>query len=296
MRVTVLIFAFASLVTAQPRVDNVLMNMVPPGSTALVGAQMDQIRQTELYKKLLAARKLSQLDEFSAQTGFDPRRDVRELLFAATPHGPVLLARGAFHVNESVMRDAKKIRHGEYTILAQDNDQGLTILDATLAAAGQVEAIEAALDEWKSGTHTAARPLLARAQAIDPKSQIWGVSTGTAAFIADHLPANNSPLDLSRILQGLTDTSFEADFNSGLRSDIHGTSGNVRDAMNLRDVVRGMVGLGRLRVPENHPELLRFWDGVTVDQQDRAVTVRIDIPQDLIDRLILTIGGNIKLG
>jgi hypothetical protein len=47
-----------------------------------------------------------------------------------------------------------------------------------------------------------------------------------------------------------------------------------------------MVGLGRLQVPENQPDLLRVWDGITVDQQGRSITLHADIPQELLDKLI----------
>jgi len=46
------------------------------------------------------------------------------------------------------------------------------------------------------------------------------------------------------------------------------------------------VGLGRLQVPENQPELLRVWDGITADQQGRSITIRADIAQNLFDKLI----------
>jgi len=282
----VFIFAsFASVALAQPPVDNVLERMVPPGSTSLVGARMDQIRQTDFYRKLLAAQALPQVDQFAKDTGFDPRRDVRELLFVETPRGSVMLARGTFHLNSEILKGGTKIRHGEYDIWGRGGG-GFCILDATLAAAGDVPAIEAALDEWKSGAHTEAQSLLARAAAVNPQAQFWGVSTGFAGFLADHPPAASSGLDFSKILRGLEDTSFQADLSAGLRAEVRGTTATERDAVNLRDAVRGMVGLGRLQVPENQPELLRVWDGITASQQGRSIAIRADIAQELLDKLI----------
>ena len=112
-RISIAVFAFAATVFAQPRIDNVLERMVPPGSTGLVGAHMDQIKQTEMYKKMVAAQSLLQLDQFARETGFDPRRDVREILFVTTPQGAVMLARGTFHVNPNALKDARQTRHGK---------------------------------------------------------------------------------------------------------------------------------------------------------------------------------------
>jgi len=290
MRALLLVLAFTSAVSAQPRIDNVLERMVPPGATSLVGGHMDQIKQTEIYKKLLATQNLSQLDQFASDTGFDPRRDVRELLFTTNARGSVMLARGTFHINSITLKGAQKTRHGQYDIWGQGGN-GFCILDPTLAVAGDIPAVEAALDEWTSGTHTAAQPLLARVAGVNPQSQLWGISMGTGNFLADHPPAANSGLDFSRIFSSLHDYWFQADFSAGLRAEVHGTTGTEKDAMNLRDAVRGLVGLGRLNVPENQPELLKVWDGITVDQQGRSISLHADIAQDLIDKMVLLLNA-----
>jgi hypothetical protein len=296
MRSCLILFAIASVVLfasagrAQPRVDNVLERMVPPGSTSLVGTHMDRIKLTEIYKRMLAAQSLVQVDEFARETGFDPRRDVRELLFASAPKGSVMLARGTFHLNSATLTGVKKTRHGQYDIWGQGGS-GFCLLDSTLAAAGEIPALEAALDEWTSGAHTAGQPLLARVSAVDPQSQLWGVSVGAGNFLADHPPAANSGLDLSKIFRGLQDTWFQADFSAGMRAEVHGTTMTEKDAINLRDAVRGMVGLGRLNVPENQPELLKVWDGIGVDQQGRMIAIRADIAQSLIDKLVQMLNG-----
>jgi hypothetical protein len=275
----------SSTLSAQPRIDNVLERMVPPASTGIVGAHMNQIKQTEIYKKMVAAQSLVQVDEFARETGFDPRRDVQELLFVTTPQGAVMLARGTFHLKTALLKNARKTRHGQYDIWGQVAS-GFCILDSTLAAAGEIPAVEAALDEWTGGTHKAAQRLLVYVTAVNPQDQIWGVSTGAGSFLAEHPPAANSGLDFSKIFRSLQDYWFQADFSAGLRSEVHGTTRTEKDAVNLRDAVRGIVGLGRLNVPENQSELLKVWDGITVDQQGQSVAIHADVAQDLIDKMV----------
>jgi hypothetical protein len=246
---------------------------------------MEPIKQTPLYRKLVESRNLPQLDEFARSTGFDPRRDVRELLLAVTPRGEVMLARGTFHPDAATLKSLSRTRHGEYDIWVQGSS-GFCILDSTLAAAGDVPTVMAALDEWKSGSHRAGQPLLAKVSTVDARTQLWGVSTGLSSFLAEHAPGAGSGIDLSKILQGLEDTSFEADLSMGLFARVRGTTATEKDAVSLRDTFRGMVGFGRLRVPENQPELLKVWDGITVDQQGRSLTIHVDIAQRLIDKLL----------
>jgi len=285
MRFAFVFLLIAAIATAEPRVDNVLVKMVPPGTTSLVGAHMDSIRNTELFRKLVEARKLPQVDQFARDTHFDPRRDVKELLFANTASGGVVLARGTFRVNPEPLKDITVIRHGEYVIRGSAA-AGFCILDSTLAVAGDMASVTAALDEWKSGGHTAAQPLLAHARQVNPQSQFWGVSIGFAGFLANHMPHLSSGIDFSKIFRGLDDTWFEADLTGNFKGQIHGTAATEQDAINLRDTAKGLIGFGRLSVPENQPELLKLWDGFAVEQQGRQVTIRADIPTAQIDRLV----------
>lgn len=296
MKLAALLCFTALTLAAEPRVDNVLIRMVPPGATSLIGAHMDPIKASEIYRRLVEMQKLPQVDAFAQESGFDPRRDVRELLWATAPVGSVLLARGTFHVNEALLRKngAKTLRHGEYVIWAQDTTDdasGFCILDSTLAVAGGLPAVKAALDEWKSGSHTAAQPLMARLKMADEQSSIWGVSTGAASFLADNIPNLGSGIDFARIFRGLDNTWFEADVTRGLKTEIHGTTARDQDALSLRDAVRGLIGMGRLSVPNDHQELLRLWDGITVEQTGRTIILQADIPADLIDKLVDLLGS-----
>jgi hypothetical protein len=277
----------ASLCPASPRIDNVLIRMVPPGTTSLVGAHMEQITGSALYQKLMARQKLPQLDQFARETGFDPRRDVREILSATTDDGTVLLARGKFNVKQEPVESLKLLRHGEYNIHVFDQS-GFCILDSTLAVAGQIPAVEAALDEWKAkGSHHAAAQLLKSVASLNPQTPLWGVSTGFAQFLALNMPrAGNNGIDFSSIFKGIQNTWFSADVTSGFTGGIHCTTASEQDAMNLRDAAKGLIGLGRLSVPENRPELLKFWDGFAVEQDGRSFALNIDVSGDLIDQMV----------
>ncbi|HVV44771.1 MAG TPA: hypothetical protein VHC72_06185 [Bryobacteraceae bacterium] len=277
----------ASLCQASPRIDNVLIRMVPPGTDGLVGAHMDQIIASPLYQKLVAQQKLPQLDQFARETGFDPRRDVREILSAATDNGTVLLARGIFHVKDEPIEGLKLVRHGEYNIHVIEQS-GFCILDSTLAVAGQIPAVEAALDEWKAnGSHHAADQLLKGVGSLNPQTPLWGVSTGFAQFLAQNLPgAGNNGIDFRSIFKGIQSTWFSAELSTGFDGGIHCTTANEKDAMNLRDAAKGLIGLGRLSVPENRPELLKFWDGFNVEQSGRSFALNIDVSVDLIDQMV----------
>jgi hypothetical protein len=262
--------------------------MVPPGATSLVGVRMAEVRNSAFYKELIQQNKLPSVDQFARETGFDPRRDVREILFASTKSGGVLLARGVFHVN--AVKEAKPLRHGVYTVQALGTN-GYCVLDATLAIAGDIPTVNAALDEWTSGKHTAAQPLLARGKQIEPDYPFWGVSFGFAGFLADNMPRAASGVDFSKIFRGLEDTWFEATFTNGFKGTVHGATAADADAVSLRDTAKGLIGFGRLNVPENQPDMLKLWDGISVEQEGRSVSIRIDVAQNLVDQLVRMLGS-----
>ena len=293
MRYVSCLLLAVSLATAAPRIDNVLIRMVPPGPTSLVGAHMDQLTASDLYQKLIAQQKLPQLDQFARDTGFDPRRDVREILLVNGPQGSVLLARGKFNLKAEPIAGMQVIRHGQYNIRTLPTSatsgvaSGFCMLDSSLAAAGEVPAVEAALDEWaQKGAHKGADTLLENVKDVSDQAALWGVSTGFASFIASNLPGAGNGLDFSAIFRGIESSWFSASVGTGFEASIHCTTATEKDAMNLRDAAKGLIGFGRLSVPQNKPDLLRFWDGLTVDQSGRSFALNADISGDLIDQMV----------
>ena len=270
------------------RVDNVLARMVPADTVALIGMRMEQLKSTPLFQKLVAQGKFPPMDEFARESGFDPRRDVRDLLLASNGSQTVLLARGAFHFKAP--DKAKKFNYHGYVILSNAGPEqahaGFCVLDATLAAAGQLPALEAALDQYKSGKKNNAAALLTRARAIAESYQLWGVTAGRTNLFSENMPGASKGADFGRIFRSLENTLFEADLRTGLKGLAEGYCPSAQDAKSLGDAARGMVGMARLNTPENQPDLLRVWDGVKVEQADRKLTLTVDVGQDLVDQLL----------
>jgi hypothetical protein len=270
------------------RVDNVLAQMVPPDSVMLTGMRMEQLASTPLFQKLVAQQKIPQMDQFAKESGFDPRRDVRDLLLASNGRQTVLLARGTFHLK--VPDKAKKINYHGFVILSNGSEQktesGFCVLDSTLAAAGPLLALEAALDQYKSGNRNNAAALLTRARSIAETYQFWVVTAGNGNLISENMPGGSNGPDFGRIFRSLQNVLVEADLRNGLKGFAEGYCPSAQDAKSLSDAVRGMVGMARMNTPENQPDLLRVWDGFKVEQSDRKVTLTVDVAQDLMDELL----------
>ena len=103
-----------------PKIDPALATLIPDDTTLLVGTRLEALERTPVYQKYLADRKFSQVDEFAAQTGLDPKKDLWELLFVSDGKNNVLLGRGKF-ANEMEPRlekqGAKRFGYKGYNLI-----------------------------------------------------------------------------------------------------------------------------------------------------------------------------------
>jgi len=286
MKALLLAFSVAILEAASAqfgvRIDPELAALVPPDTIMLSGMRMSELRETPLYKKMLSQQRLSELDDFARRTHFDPRKDVNDMLIASNGVDSVVLARGNFKVQAPV--ELKKSGYKGVTVYSK-GEGAYAILDATTAVAGLEGAVRKAIDQKQSGRQ-AATELLARARTLTGAAQAWFVSSGWGN-LPERMSAENGNLsNLGRMFRSIDSATATADLRSGLAASANGWCRTEQDAKTLADAARGMVGLGRLSVPENQPEMLRLFDGIKVEQQKRSILVNVHIPPDLIDRLL----------
>src|SRR6476660_4791428 len=96
-----LVTVYAGVLPAKAA-DPQLLNLVMPDVGVLAGVNVDQAKTTPFGQYVLSLMQSpdKHMQEMTALTGFDPTRDVRELLVAtnATPgkHAGLFLARGSF--------------------------------------------------------------------------------------------------------------------------------------------------------------------------------------------------------
>jgi hypothetical protein len=270
---------------AQPgggRIDAALAALVPADTILLSGIRMNELRATPLYTKMLSQQRLSELDDFAKQTNFDPRKDVNEMLLASNGVESVLLARGNFKIQAPA--GMKKSTYKGATLYGKTGG-AYAILDATTAVAGVESAVRRAIDQKQSGRPGPA-PLLDRARALPGSGQLWFVSSGWGT-LPERLGADAGNLsNMGRLLRTIENASGTADLRSGITATVIGQCRTDPDAKNVGDAARGMVGLGRLSVPENQPEMLRVFDGIKVEQKQRTVQVNVNISNDLIDKML----------
>ena len=280
--------------SASLHIDPNLESLVPDDTVAVVGANLDAVRGAAVYQKLQARLPLAPLEEFSRRTGLDPRKDLSQALFCWDGKHGLLLARGKFRTadleahlksNGAAQFDYKSAH------LFGNERSAVVFLDDSTAAAGPAAQLRALIDRGASG-HGLPPPLADLLRALPGNDQIYAALIGGLQGLELSAPNAGILGNLSQVLQAVDTAALGLDLNPGLDVILRVNSKTERDAKFVHDMVRGLVGFGRLNAPENQPELLKLYDAIQVTQQQTLTVIKADVPADQVDR-VLVVGGGI---
>jgi hypothetical protein len=126
--------------------------------------------------------------------------------------------------------------------------------------------------------------LLAAAKELPAKDPFWVVS---ALPIDRTLPdvaiggfrLRSVPVQLDRILGSGNATR-------GLQLKVMLESRDAKSIEQMSAALRGLIGIGRLSVPEGQPERLRFFDSIQVRGESKGVRVEMDVPEELVETFL----------
>ena len=273
---------------AEPvRLDPSLEAMAPPDTVFVVGANLDAIRGTVVYQKLLSRVPLPQLDEFTKQTGLDPRKDLSQILSCTNGKHGLLMARGKFNVADLEARlkekGAKSFDYKNHKLYGTEQAVIVFWNDST-AVAGTADEVRALVDRGgKGGLPQALKDLVKTMPAND---QIFAALTGGLSAINPNVPPNSNLANIVNALRTIDTATIGMDLSKGFDLDAEVTCKTERDAKFVHDMVKGIVGIGRLNTPDSHPELLKLYDAIQVTQQQAHAKVAASIPTDLADKFL----------
>src|SRR5262249_40610116 len=114
--------------------DPLLVNLLPPDAKVVAGVNVEQAKGTQFGQWVLTQVQTADahLQEFIALTGFDPRRDIRELLVSSDGnpqnHTGLALASGNFDIAKitgaATQHGAVTEVYGNLTIIEDPKQEG----------------------------------------------------------------------------------------------------------------------------------------------------------------------------
>jgi hypothetical protein len=268
-------------------IDADLESLVPADTTFVAGANLEAIRDTPVYQKLINSLPLPQLDDFTRRTGLDPRKDLSQILSCFNGKSGFLMAQGKFRLQDLEQRlesnGAKRFAYKKYSLFGDDR-AAIFFLNGSTAIAGPTPELRSLIDQTGGrGLPASLRDLLRTLPATD---QIYAALTGGLEGLSLSIPQNSNLGNVVNMLRTIDSATLGMDLRKGIAVTAEANSKTERDAQFVHDMVKGIVGFGRLNAPSNQPELLKLYDAIQVEQQQTKTKVTADIPPDLAEHFL----------
>jgi hypothetical protein len=280
-----------------PAVDPALINMVPADAKMIAGVDVDRAKNSAFGQKLMAQIREDEkgFQEFLAATGFDPRRDMREVVVAGSDekkHGLVLM-RGTFDMAKLraafLAKGAKPTSYQGVELWGEakeGNAEGVvSILSATLAVAGTEDLVKAAIDRRVASASALAGPIATKINDWSGRYDAWFVSTGPLGPSASKMGTLNGAANFSvdSIQEAAAGVRFRADLDVAAETVMR----SPQDATALADVVRFLASMVRMNagkegVDENAIKIL---DTLQVTTAGSVARVTITVPEQSLEKV-----------
>jgi len=286
--------ACLALCSCQPKrsaslhISPALEALVPADTVVVLGMDLAALRDTAAFQKLIARVPLQQLDEFQKQTGLDPRKDLSEALLCSNGKAALLLVRGKFRIADLEARfKSHGVQPSNYKghALYGDERAAIYFLDDSTAAAGPPAELHALID--RPGSQRSLPPDLRDLLRTLPSSdQVYAALTGGIERLNLPLPREGNLGSILQALRSVNSAALGLNLSHGIDGLAEVNCTTERDARFIHDMLRGLIGFGRLNTRDDQPEMLKLYDAIQVTQQQQQAKVTANIPQELADRFI----------
>jgi hypothetical protein len=247
--------------------------------------------------------------EFQEQTGIDIEKDIDYVVAAMTTPGAggldrdpngLVVARGRFNTTqlESLIREhggvieeykGKRLVKASDVNKAADVTDGvvtthrrshkniaLAFLEPGLVAIGSETAIKSSIDAQLSAhSITANNEMMELISAIDGGNNAWAVGRFDAIANQAKLPA-----EVSSRIPAIKTFAVMAHIDGGLSGTLRADTKDDASADNLRQVIQGVLALGRMQSDPNATALL---NSLQLSGSGRTVSLAFTVPAEVLD-------------
>jgi hypothetical protein len=318
-------FSLAALLctTTVQAADPRLLNLVMPDATTLAGANVTSAEGTPFGQYVLThltSAMGSQLQTFVAATGFDPRKDVTEVLAAssggATNPSGLILASGTFDVSQITAAIAAKAptltvqTYGGATLItgtasaktAKANPGSIAFLGTNIAIAGDIASVKAAIDR-STVTNSINTALATQVQTLSTTEDAWVVSNVPASSLLsdafgmdNHVgnstkPATPSPLPMSQFAQmfnGIQGSSGGVKFGDTVVMTGQAVMTDAATAKSLADVLQALVSIASMAGGQN-PEiasLAQILQSLKITADGATINLALSVPETQLESIL----------
>jgi hypothetical protein len=285
--------------------DAGLLRLVMPDAKVIAGLQVDRTRDSLFGQFVLSHMQLGDesFKKLIAETGFDPRRDISELLIAsnwesASPQSRwLVLAKGKFDlskIQQAAQSNGAAATNFQGTTIysysagtAPDSDNAIAFLDASSAAMGDFASVKAALTR-QHGSAAAPGDLVKKVADVSAKNDFWFVTLVPLSQFADAMPnANLSNAMQGNMLNGINEASGGVHFGDTVTISARAVARSEKDAQALADVVKFVVSMLQMNRQQNAVagQVSSLLDTLNTKIVDNVMSMSLAIPEEQLEQL-----------
>jgi hypothetical protein len=277
-----------------PSVPNSIWRL-PKDTQAVFGINVQRFVGSTVYAQIMQQHEQqigSDLTEFIAKTGVDPRKDVDYIIGAARvgqiKGSGIVIAVGRFDsgtitnfINSKTTPIRVDLPGATVLMFPETNklEKGIAFLSKEEIVLGDLDSIKAVLDV-RSGTlgvldNPTMKDLLTK---VSDKEMFW--FAGDATVLA-RIPTNTPMLPTLSAIQSVYGT---LNLDNAINGKVSVTARDDKAAGQLADFARGIIALGNLAGGQN-PDLAVLASGIQISQNASQFDISIALPFEMLQKL-----------
>ena len=279
-----------------PGADPQLLSLVMPDAKVLAGINVDQAKTTPFGRYVLSqleAQGAQHLQQIATLTGFDPTRDLTELLIASngTPGSRtgLILARGNF--NPAQIQGAAQAGGGTTVayagvtlVLDPKQANAVAFLDSTLAVAGDVASVKAAIDRQRIPAPLDAS-VTANVNQWSSNEDAWVIGAAPFELIRPN-PTNAQNAAVQNVVQNIQQAGGGVKFADPIVFTAQAQTDTAANANALAGVVQFLANMAPLQAPQANPELASILGSLSVAASGNSVNLSLQVSEQQAEQIV----------
>ena len=275
--------------------DPQLLNLVMPDVKVMADINVEQAKTSPFGQFVLAQVQPQQLMQIAALTGFDPSKDVNELLVAgngAAQHSGLALVLGNFNVTaiSALIATQKMVTetYGGITIFEDPKKEGgLAFLSNSIAAAGDLTNVKAAIDRVSSPSILPAS-LLGEIGQLSAANDAWALTTVPPSSLKQAAAAPAIPglgNGAENVLGTVQSASAGVKFGTNVVMTAQAQADTAQNATAIAGLIQLLVNMAQLKAAEQ-PQVQALVKALTVSATGATINISLTLPSTQFQELL----------
>ncbi|PWT91332.1 MAG: hypothetical protein C5B56_03990 [Proteobacteria bacterium] len=281
--------------------DPLLLNLMMPDAKVLAGVNVDQAKNSTFGQYVLSqvqSQTTSGLQQLTSLTGFDPTRDVHELLAAtnggSNNHSGLVAATGTFDGGKfaalATLHGGKVETYGGASILEDPKQQyGVAFLSSTIVVAGDLANVKAAIDR-QTTPQPLPKAIIDQVNKWSGTEDAWAISTVPPSSLnpgpgAIPIPGVGQQSGQNSAFQAIQSAGGGVKFGANVVVTAQVQADTAQNATNLGDTLKLLASMAQLQA-KGDATVTALANSLNVSTSGTTLNVTVSLPQDMLQNLV----------